>query len=113
MGFHDGEIYRYSKKYWQPEHEDTVKPGECVIFPMGLIHETYVPDGHGDGTSCTVATTFQFQDPQPVYLWRNFLARWGLSHYTRDEPCLDRMAPYVFIGHRTGLQGTKGRNEQN
>ena len=29
--------------------------------------------------------------------WRNFLTRWGLSHYAREEPCLERMEPYVFL----------------
>jgi len=65
---------------------------------MGYIHETYVGEGQGGEDGCSVATTFQFQDPQPVHQWKNFLTRWGLSHYARDEPCLKRMEPYVFLG---------------
>ncbi|CAK0883059.1 unnamed protein product [Prorocentrum cordatum] len=105
-GFHDSEIYRHSS-LWRPEHEETVDPGSCVVFPMGYIHETYVAEGKGGDDGCSVASTFQFQDPQPIYQWKNFLARWGLSHYTRDEPCLQRMQPYVFLGKPWGV-GLKG-----
>eukprot|EP00401_Gymnodinium_catenatum_P015312 CAMPEP_0117529442 /NCGR_PEP_ID=MMETSP0784-20121206/37834_1 /TAXON_ID=39447 /ORGANISM="" /LENGTH=481 /DNA_ID=CAMNT_0005325763 /DNA_START=93 /DNA_END=1535 /DNA_ORIENTATION=- len=97
--YHDGEIYR-SKQYWQPESEFTVEPGQCFVFPMGLIHESYVAEGNAGDDGCSVATTFQFQDPQPVYFWRNFLTRWGLSLYAKEEPCLERMEPYVFLGRR-------------
>eukprot|EP00929_Paragymnodinium_shiwhaense_P112375 TRINITY_DN80631_c0_g1_i1.p1 TRINITY_DN80631_c0_g1~~TRINITY_DN80631_c0_g1_i1.p1 ORF type:complete len:495 (+),score=82.76 TRINITY_DN80631_c0_g1_i1:58-1542(+) len=95
--YHDGVIYRHDK-YWKPESEEIVEPGQCFVFPMGLIHETYLPAGSAGDDGCSVATTFQFQDPQPVYHWRNFLTRWGLSHFARDEPCVDRMKPYVLLG---------------
>jgi hypothetical protein len=104
--FHDAEIYKHSR-LWRPEHEETVNPGSCVVFPMGYIHETYVGEGKGGDDGCSVASTFQFQDPQPIFQWKNFLARWGLSHYTRDEPCLQRMQPYVFLGRPWGV-GLKG-----
>lgn len=104
--FHDAEIYRRDE-FWRPEHEEVVDAGQCVVFPMGYIHETYVPDGAGGDDACSVATTFQFQDPQPVHQWKNFLTRWGLSHYARDEPCLDRMMPYVYLGHEQSLQKAK------
>jgi len=99
--FHDAEIYSY-EDYWRPEHEELVEPGQCVVFPMGYIHETYVSEGSGGEDGCSVATTFQFQDPQPVHQWKNFLARWGLSHYAREEPCLQRMEAYVFLGAQLG-----------
>eukprot|EP00930_Biecheleria_cincta_P098916 TRINITY_DN90566_c0_g1_i1.p1 TRINITY_DN90566_c0_g1~~TRINITY_DN90566_c0_g1_i1.p1 ORF type:complete len:483 (+),score=70.75 TRINITY_DN90566_c0_g1_i1:72-1520(+) len=107
-GFHDAEIYR-DDEYWQPEHEELVEPGQCVVFPMGYIHETYVEEGDGGEDGCSVASTFQFQDPQPVFQWKNFLTRWGLSHYARDEPCLERMEPYVYLGSKVKLG--KGEDE--
>jgi len=100
--FHDSEIYGH-EGLWRPEHEEVVGPGQCVVFPMGYIHETYVAEGAGGEDGCSVATTFQIQDPQPVHQWRNFLVRWGLSHYAREEPCLQRMEPYVYMGYR-GVQ---------
>lgn len=108
--FHDGEIYR-TDELWQPEYEVMVEPGQCMVFPMGYIHETYISPGDGDVGSddiCSVATTFQIQDPQAVHQWRNFLQRWGLSHYAREEPCLERMEPYVYLGQRA----PKGKNEE-
>jgi len=102
--FHDSEIYRHDR-FWRPEHEELVGPGQCVVFPMGYIHETYVGEGAAGEDGCSVATTFQFQDPQPVYQWKNFLTRWGLSHYSREEPCLERMEPYVFLGGRLKALG--------
>merc|ERR1719440_755417 len=72
---------------------------------MGYIHETYIHEGDGGPDVCSVATTFQIQDPQAVHQWRNFLTRWGLSHYARDEPCLERMVPYVYLGRERGLKG--------
>jgi len=106
-GFHDGEIYR-DDALWQPEYEEMVEPGQCVVFPMGYIHETYVSPGDGGQDICSVATTFQIQDPQAVHQWRNFLTRWGLSHYARDEPCLERMEPYVYLGRRI----SRGKDEE-
>jgi len=105
--FHDGEIYR-TDEFWQPEHEEMVEPGQCMVFPMGYIHETYIYPGDGGEDVCTVASTFQIQDPQAVHQWRNFLTRWGLSHYAREEPCLERMEPYVHLG----LPAPKGKNEE-
>jgi len=95
--FHDGEIYKRDE-FWRPEYEEDVEAGQCVVFPQGYIHETYVKDGASQPDGCSVASTFQFQDPQPVHMWKNFLTRWGLSHYTREEPCTERMEPYVFLG---------------
>lgn len=100
--FGDADIYKHSH-FWRPEHEELVGPGSCVVFPMGYIHETYVAEGDAGGDGCSVASTFQFQDPQPIYQWKNFLQRWGLSHYTRNEPCLKRMMPYVFLGQAIAL----------
>jgi len=100
--FHDGDIYRMPW-HWAPEYEEMVEAGQCLVFPMGYIHETYIYPGDGGEDVCSVATTFQIQDPQAVHQWRNFMTRWGLSHYARDEPCLDRMAPYVSMG--TGQDG--------
>eukprot|EP00747_Dinoflagellata_sp_TGD_P208244 gnl/TRDRNA2_/TRDRNA2_81760_c0_seq1.p1 gnl/TRDRNA2_/TRDRNA2_81760_c0~~gnl/TRDRNA2_/TRDRNA2_81760_c0_seq1.p1 ORF type:complete len:508 (-),score=90.69 gnl/TRDRNA2_/TRDRNA2_81760_c0_seq1:53-1537(-) len=108
--FHDADIYKRDE-FWRPEHEVVVEPGQCVVFPMGYIHETYVGEGEGGVDGCSVATTFQFQDPQPVHQWRNFLNRWGLSHYTRDEPCLSRMEPYIFFGQK-GLSKVEFSEEQ-
>lgn len=106
--FHDGEIYDYDQ-FWQPEHEEVVEPGQCMVFPMGYIHETYVGDGDAGEDGCSVASTFQFQEPQPIFQWRNFLARWGLSHYSRDEPCLHRMAPYFNLDFGSKWAGTDER----
>lgn len=103
--FHDGEIYR-SSHLWAPEYEMVVEPGQCIVFPMGYIHETYIAEGDGGDDGCSVATTFQMQDPQPVYQWKNFLTRWGLSHYAREEPCLERMTPYVFLGRQHDVKGS-------
>merc|ERR1719440_40153 len=75
---------------------------------MGYIHETYIHEGDGGPDVCSVATTFQIQDPQAVHQWRNFLTRWGLSHYARDEPCLERMVPYVYMGRKA----VKGKDEK-
>jgi len=104
--FHDGEIYR-TPELWKPEYEEVVDPGMCVVFPMGYIHETYIEEGEGGEDGCTVASTFQMQDPQAVFQWKNFLNRWGLSHYAREEPCLERMAPYVFLNQQSDVKGGK------
>lgn len=101
--FHDAEIYQHDH-LWQPEYEEMVEPGQCVVFPMGYIHETYVSEGDGGEDGCSVATTFQIQDPQPVYQWKNFMNRWVLSHYAREEPCLERMAEYAFLGAEVDAQ---------
>merc|ERR1711918_153722 len=77
----------------------------------GYIHETYVPEGAGGGDGYSVATTFQFQDPQPVLQWKNFLTRWGLSHYAREEPCISRMEPYIFLGSSYKKIGAKTDEE--
>jgi hypothetical protein len=97
--YHDGEIYK-TDWLWQPEYEEMVEPGQCLVFPMGYIHETFISPGDGGPDVCSVASTFQIQDPQAVHQWRNFLTRWGLSHYAREEPCLERMEPYIYLGHR-------------
>jgi len=112
FSFGDAEIYKHPH-FWRPEHEETVHPGSCVVFPMGYIHETYVAEGKAGADGCSVASTFQFQDPQPIYQWKNFLQRWGLSHYTREEPCLKRMQPYVFLGEpwAVGLRGEAAQKE--
>merc|ERR1711988_1298997 len=75
----------------------------------GYIHETYIFEGDGGEDGCSVASTFQFQDPQPVFQWRNFLTRWGLSHYAREEPCIERMEPYVYLGSK--VKSGKGEDE--
>jgi hypothetical protein len=105
--FHDAQIYK-TDWLWQPEYEEAVGAGECMVFPMGYIHETYIYPGDGGEDVCSVASTYQIQDPQAVFQWKNFLTRWGLSHYAREEPCIDRMEPYVHLGHR----GPKGKDEK-
>lgn len=107
--FLDGEIYD-TPEFWKPEYEEVVDPGSCVVFPMGYIHETYIESGDGGDDGCSVASTFQIQDPQPVFQWKNFLTRWGLSHYARDEPCMEQMAQYVYLNKQREIE--KGKTEE-
>lgn len=107
-GYFDGQIYK-NDEFWRPEHEETVEPGQCVVFPMGYIHETYIAEGGGGEDGCSVATTFQFQEPQPVFLWKNFLVRWGLSHFALEEPCMDRMVPYFYLAQRRYKGSDEGK----
>jgi len=89
-------IYK-SDWQWAPEYEEVVGPGQCLVFPMGYIHETYIYPGDGPEDKCSVANTFQFQDPQPVHQWRNFMNRWSLSNYAKEENCVDKMLPYILM----------------
>mmetsp|Transcript_17848 Transcript_17848/g.41622 ORF Transcript_17848/g.41622 Transcript_17848/m.41622 type:complete len:576 (-) Transcript_17848:86-1813(-) len=81
---------------WTPETEFTVGPGECFIFPTGYLHETYVdPDENDQG--CYTASTFQFNHPRQVNLYRAYLSRFSMSHYGLAEPCLDKMSSYATL----------------
>jgi len=82
----DRGIYRVNK--WSPEYEFKVGPGQCVIFPPGYMHETYVNPEEND--ECTVASTFQYNIPFPVKYIRAWLPRLYNSHLVWAEDCHSR-----------------------
>jgi len=83
---------------WTPESEVTVEPGQCFIFPTGYLHETYVdPKDNGNDVSCYTASTFQFNHPRQVNLYRAYLSRFAMSHYGMTEPCVNGMAAYATL----------------
>jgi len=82
----DRGVYRVNK--WSPEYEFKVGPGQCVIFPPGYMHETYVNPKEND--ECTVASTFQYNIPFPVKYIRAWLPRLYNSHLVWAEDCHSR-----------------------
>lgn len=98
--FGDGEIYGgKTHATWTPETEFVVGPGECFVFPTGYLHESYV-DPADNVDTCHTASTFQFNHPRQVNLYRSFLSRFSMSHYGMQEPCLAGQ-----VGHYATLLG--------
>eukprot|EP00928_Gymnodinium_smaydae_P032648 TRINITY_DN23585_c0_g2_i2.p1 TRINITY_DN23585_c0_g2~~TRINITY_DN23585_c0_g2_i2.p1 ORF type:complete len:571 (+),score=57.15 TRINITY_DN23585_c0_g2_i2:37-1749(+) len=81
---------------WTPETEFEVGPGQCFVFPTGYLHETFVdPSDNEEG--CFTASTFQFNHPRQVNLYRAYLSRLSMSHYGMGEPCLGTMESYATL----------------
>merc|ERR1719401_2357750 len=81
---------------WTPENEVAVGPGQCVVFPTGYLHETFVdPRDNDDG--CYTASTFQFNHPRQANLYRAYLSSFSMAHYGMGEPCLQRIEAYATL----------------
>jgi len=81
---------------WTPETEFTVGPGQCFVFPTGYLHETFVDPDTNDH-KCYTASTFQFNHPRQVNLYRAYLSRFSMSHYGLSEPCLQKISSYATL----------------
>jgi len=115
--FGDSEIYD-GKQFvdWAPETEFTVAPGQCVVFPTGYLHETFVdPVDNGNEVSCYTASTFQFVHPRQVNLYRAYLSRFSMSHYGMTEPCvngIESYATWLGIGRLSGKPDAARANKK-
>ena len=94
----DRGVYRVNK--WSPEYEFKVGPGQCVIFPPGYMHETFVNPKEND--ECTVASTFQYNIPFPVKYIRAWLPRLYNSHLVWAEDCHSRWEGSSHFGGVVG-----------
>ncbi|CAJ1390156.1 unnamed protein product [Effrenium voratum] len=95
--FGDEQIYNGKQHVrWTPETEFNVGPGQCFIFPTGYIHETFVDPDRNDH-KCYTASTFQFNHPRQVNLYRSYMSRFSMSHYGMGEPCLDKIESYATL----------------
>jgi len=95
--FGDEQIYGGRQHVpWMPETEFTVGPGECFVFPTGYIHETFVDPDTND-QQCYTASTYQFNHPRQVNLYRAYMSRFAMSHYGLGEPCLDKIESYSTL----------------
>eukprot|EP00929_Paragymnodinium_shiwhaense_P098070 TRINITY_DN59609_c0_g2_i2.p1 TRINITY_DN59609_c0_g2~~TRINITY_DN59609_c0_g2_i2.p1 ORF type:complete len:583 (-),score=145.29 TRINITY_DN59609_c0_g2_i2:119-1867(-) len=109
--FGDSSIYANKLHVpWTPETEFTVGPGECFVFPTGYLHETFVDPEENDG-GCYTASTFQFNHPRQVNLYRAYLSRLSMSHYGMQEPCIRGMETYATL-MGTGLMKFKGEPDK-
>lgn len=76
---------------WAPAFEVTVRAGEALLFPVGMIHETV-----NTAPSCSASITIQFSDPIPARFYRNFLPQ-----LTRAGPlirCWDYIEAIATLG---------------
>lgn len=104
--FGDEQIYDNKMHVpWRPEAEFTVEPGQCFIFPTGYLHETFV-DPADNEQGCFTASTFQFNHPRQVNLYRSYLSRFSMSHYGMVEPCLRKMSSYGTLLSTMNFQGS-------
>jgi len=95
--FGDSDIYENKVHVpWTPETEFTVHPGQCLIFPTGYLHETFVDPDENEG-GCFTASTFQFNHPRQVNLYRAYLSSLSMSHYGMGEPCLQKIQGYATL----------------
>jgi hypothetical protein len=72
MIYKDGDVYEESTR-WAPYFNITLRPGEALFFPPGIIHETLNLDR--DGVNCAASVTFQFSNPMAARFYRRFLPR--------------------------------------
>jgi len=95
--FGDSDIYENKlHAEWMPETEFTVGPGQCLVFPTGYLHETFVDPSEND-KGCFTASTFQFNHPRQVNLYRAYLSSFAMSHYGMGEPCLTKVESYATL----------------
>lgn len=95
--FGDSNIYENKLHVeWTPETEFEVGPGQCLIFPTGYLHETFVDPSEND-KGCFTASTFQFNHPRQVNLYRAYLSSFAMSHYGMGEPCLEKIKSYATL----------------
>ncbi|KAF4675934.1 hypothetical protein FOL47_007001 [Perkinsus chesapeaki] len=89
----DGGIWRDPNRTFDPDYIYTLGPGEGILFPPGMMHETLsVSD-----TECTTSVTFNIPIPMSAKYVRNLLPRLSLS--TEFGDCLwDRWEPTVTLG---------------
>mmetsp|Transcript_101091 Transcript_101091/g.182443 ORF Transcript_101091/g.182443 Transcript_101091/m.182443 type:complete len:572 (-) Transcript_101091:269-1984(-) len=103
--FGDEQIYGEQQHVsWMPETEFTVGPGQCFIFPTGYLHETFV-DPKSNDAECYTASTFQFNHPRQVNLYRSFSSRFSMSHYGMSEPCLKNIESYATLMSKGRFEG--------
>jgi len=99
--FGDEQIYGGRQHVpWTPETEFTVGPGQCFVFPTGYLHETFV-DPDSNDQQCYTASTYQFNHPRQVNLYRAFMSRFSMSHYGLGEPCLEKVESYATLLQET------------
>jgi len=104
--FGDEQIYDHKQHVpWTPESEFTVGPGQCFIFPTGYLHETYIDPADNDH-GCYTASTFQFNHPRQVNLYRSYMSSFSMSHYGMGEPCLTGMTSYATLFSKVDAKGT-------
>jgi len=111
--FGDSEIYGHKTHVaWTPETEFTVGPGQCIIFPTGYLHETFVDPTQNDN-QCYTASTFQFNHPRQVNLYRSYLSRFSMSHYGMREPCVSSMQSYATLLSRKNFDEEPNKDKIN
>ena len=105
--FNDGDVYsgHYTNgdhAHWQPTYVATLRAGEALVFPPGMIHETL-----NVGNACAASVTYQFPLPAPAAYWRAMLPlvlRLGdLSN------CWGRIWTLATLGRRVGQRGDAAR----
>ncbi|KAF4711955.1 hypothetical protein FOZ62_030687, partial [Perkinsus olseni] len=89
----DGGIRRDPDRSFEPDYEYTLGPGEGILFPPGMMHETLSVSE----SECTTSVTFNIPIPMSARYIRNLLPRLSLS--TEFGDCLwDRWADTVTLG---------------
>ncbi|KAF4751224.1 hypothetical protein FOZ62_024763 [Perkinsus olseni] len=89
----DGGIRRDPSRSFEPDYEYTLGPGEGILFPPGMMHETLSVSEN----ECTTSVTFNIPIPMSARYIRNLLPRLSLS--TEFGDCLwDRWADTVTLG---------------
>lgn len=80
-----------------------------MVFPTGYLHETFVDPADND-QRCYTASTFQFNHPRQVNLYRAYLSSFSMSHYGMQEPCLHRIRAYATL--LSTFQEPEGRPDE-
>eukprot|EP00930_Biecheleria_cincta_P063830 TRINITY_DN4935_c0_g4_i1.p1 TRINITY_DN4935_c0_g4~~TRINITY_DN4935_c0_g4_i1.p1 ORF type:complete len:455 (+),score=74.09 TRINITY_DN4935_c0_g4_i1:65-1429(+) len=69
MIYSDGQPYE-NPEGWKPLFDITLKPGDGLFFPPGMVHET-----KNIGDECTSSVTFQFDSPFAAHFYKKFFPR--------------------------------------
>ncbi|KAF4694190.1 hypothetical protein FOZ62_030896, partial [Perkinsus olseni] len=89
----DGGIRRDPSRSFEPDYEYILGPGEGILFPPGMMHETLSVSE----SECTTSVTFNIPIPMSARYIRKLLPRLSLS--TEFGDCLwDRWANTVTLG---------------
>lgn len=93
MVYSDGQPYE-NPEGWKPLFDITLKPGDGLFFPPGMIHET-----KNEADECTSSVTFQFDAP--------FAARFYKQFFPRVRQTADIHEVWVIIREwaRLGMEG--------
>jgi len=68
MIYQDGYVYDKFESKWEPFFNITLRKGEALFFPPGVIHET-------QANECSTSVTFQFSSPWSARWYRRFFPR--------------------------------------